>query len=57
MKRCNPVWVDDDFDSFTQGSRVAPLLGKFPLPRWGNPNGSRDQVAASELGLDTLEPK
>jgi hypothetical protein len=41
MERCNPFGVDDDFDSFTQGSRSAPTLGWMTLPRWGNQTAPR----------------
>jgi len=41
MERCNPVGVDVDFDSDSQGSRFAPTLGWMTLPRWGNQSASR----------------
>ena len=47
MERCNPVGVDDDFDSDSQGRRSSPVrlgpptLGWMTLPRWGNQTASR----------------
>ena len=33
--RRNPVGVENQFESCSQGSRVAPTLGWMTLPRWG----------------------
>jgi hypothetical protein len=36
--RHNPVGVENQFASFTQGSHVPPTLGWATKPRWGKPN-------------------
>jgi hypothetical protein len=46
MERNNPVGVDDDFNSDSQGSRSAPTLGWMTLPRWGNQTARSTCVTA-----------
>jgi hypothetical protein len=47
MEQCNPVGVDDDFDSDSQGRRSSPVRlgtptpGWMTLPRWGNQTAPR----------------